>query len=128
MGLNINEIVKSLEYYSKNHEVLADNVMNANTPGRLAREIAPQKSFDSFVRSSVGLATTHNNHIQGKQTSIFKVIYQKDADEMKPNGNNISIPQQTQKIAANQLKYNTVTEAYMKANALWISALGRSGQ
>ncbi|MCC2646914.1 MAG: flagellar basal body rod protein [Rickettsiaceae bacterium] len=127
--MSIKQIEQFMKFHAERHKVLAMNIENANTPGWEALDIELNpKSFKNMMQSSIGLATTHSSHLVGKSNTKFRIGRQKDAFEKKPNGNNVSIPQQAQKIAANQLMYNTVTEAYMKANALLIGSLGRSGQ
>ncbi|WP_316354955.1 flagellar basal body rod protein FlgB [Candidatus Trichorickettsia mobilis] len=127
-----NELLRSyLKLASFKHKVLANNVANINTPGYKANEVAtPQKTEDlqNVAKSrKLRLTTTSNKHLAGynQQDNDFAVNKLKDPDELKPNGNNVSLSQQLTKISQNQINYDTTLQAYKSSSGLITSVLGK---
>ncbi|WPY00557.1 Flagellar basal body rod protein FlgB [Candidatus Trichorickettsia mobilis] len=127
-----NELLRSyLKLTSFKHKILANNVANINTPGYKANEVAtPQKSEDlqNVAKSrKLRLTTTSNKHLAGynQQDNNFAVNKLRDPDELKPNGNNVSLSQQLTKISQNQINYDTALQAYKSSSGLITSVLGK---
>jgi flagellar basal-body rod protein FlgB len=127
-----NELLRSyLKLASFKHKILANNVANINTPGYKANEVAtPQKAEDlqNVAKSKkLRLTTTSNKHLAGynQQYHNFAVNKLKDPDELKPNGNNVSLSQQLTKISQNQINYDTALQAYKSSSGLITSVLGK---
>lgn len=122
------DIVKALQFYTQNHEILAQNISSSDMPGYKALEAEDVTKYMQATRNTVvNLTVTHSNHLVGKKRSNIRIRKQTDTYETKPNGNNVSIAQQLQKIAKNQLNHRTVNEIMAKTNKILISALGKNG-
>lgn len=128
-----NELLKSaLELSSFRHKVLSQNMANLNTPGYKADEVdAPTQYQDLTGKGSVSrrirLAKTATSHLDGKQKTggKFNSHKLKDPYEIKPNGNNVSLPQQMTKISQNQQEYGAALNSYGATNALISTVLGK---
>lgn len=122
------DMVKALQFYTQNHELLAKNISNSDTPGYQAIEAEDVKNYmQASQHKAVSLVATHNNHLVGKQRSAIRIRKQRDTYETKPNGNNVSIRQQMQKIAKNQLNHRAIHEVLSKTNKVMLNALGKNG-
>lgn len=113
------------------HKILSHNVSNINTPGYKAKEVAtPQKPEDLLNISKprrLRLVTTSSKHFTGidSQDNNFAVEKLKNPDELKPNGNDVSLSQQLTKLSQNQINYDTSLQAYKSSNGLVSSILGK---
>lgn len=128
-----NQLMHSyLKLNSFRHKVLSQNVANSNTPGYKADEVMmPQKVSDLTENSSrpkkVRLRLTSDKHLRGRnpENGAYNIEKLKDPDEIKPNGNNISMPQQITKISQNQAGYDTVLQSYKNMNQLITVVVGK---
>ncbi len=124
--LDLSVLEQFLDHTTKRQEILAKNIADGDTPGKKALDIEKFKPVkNSHSQNTINLATTHNNHMSGKHKSNIKVVKQPGTHEVKPNGNNISISKQMQEVSKTQLDYSFGIQAYIDANDLQISALGK---
>lgn len=124
-------INRSLEWITRNHEVLAENVANADTPDYVARELKPA-NFDQIVRANVnpiGVRTTQVSHLAGTTRSDgpFKIEDSQEPYEITPTGNAVNLEEQAVLVAKNSMDYELVTTLYRKNLGLFKIALGRDG-
>lgn len=131
-----NQLLKSyLEFSSFRHKILSQNIANINTPGYAAEDVAlPKKYEDLATRSGaimhdIAVTKTNNKHIgsvrKGNKRGKFFAHKIKDPYEVKPNGNNVSLPQQMTKLSQNQHDYNMAVKNYSTTNSLISAVLGR---
>ncbi len=59
----------AMEFRAKRAEVIANNLVNADTPGYQARDMRFSDAMKSVASPSVTLRTTRNGHIGGKLAS-----------------------------------------------------------
>ncbi len=118
-------IAKYAEAMSDRQAILAENVANANTPHYKAEDMDLSKIGQDHVRT-VTLGTTNKRHILGQKQSRRASVY-KTGGEKKLNGNDVNLPEQMAKIAANQDRYNEAIRNYMVTTNLVSSVLGQGG-
>ena len=120
-----------LLYSGARQEVIADNVARANSPGELSKDLELPKNFMELVKSSsktneVHIAKTSSLHMDGSKPRLkFKAKIDKDATDLKPNGNNINLFDQAKKAAENKILFDTGIEAYKKSANLVKIAVGK---
>ncbi|MEO0321531.1 MAG: flagellar basal body rod protein FlgB [Myxococcota bacterium] len=101
---------RAMSYHLERHNVLASNVANLDTPGyrpvELTRDVGEAERFGSLV-----LQRTHANHVPGASgaagagtpnTRIERVV------QPGNDGNSVSLEREMAKVAANDLRYQTV--------------------
>lgn len=128
-----NDLFKSyLELSAFRHKTLAQNIANVNTPGYKADEVEMPDGFDGLVgkrRASrkITMARTSSKHIGGSKDSNGKFSSHKlkDPYEIKKNGNNVSMVQQTSKISQNKNNYNVAVKGYATLNSLFGTVVGK---
>ena len=128
-----NDLYKSfLEQSAYRNEVLAQNLANVNTPGYKADEVYMPNNFNDLSGNSgaskaVTMANTSPKHItkhkenQGK----FRKSKLKDPDEIKKNGNNVSLRQQMTKLSQNKTDYTAAVKGYATINSLFSAVIGK---
>ena len=110
-----------MSWLSARQSVLAENVSNADTPNYIARDLRPL-DFANILREQTALrpASTSPNHIAPR--SGFR------PEEAQGEGGNpsgvVSIEQQMIKLSDTQVHYQTATNLYQKAVAMFRTALG----
>lgn len=109
---------RRMSWLGRNHDVLAQNIANANTPGYRARELEPQ-AFGSMLAEGVrpvAMTLTANGHMAGARPAARDgVRTQRDPYEVTITGNSVSIEQQAVKIGRNAMDYQLATTLYGKA-------------
>lgn len=99
---------RSLDYHMKRHNVLSSNVANMETPGFRPQEVVRQSAFHP---GGMPVQTTAEAHIslgdasaEGQQVSEERVV------ESGLDGNSVSVDREMSKIAANNLRFETVSQ------------------
>ncbi len=111
-------IKKRMAWLGQRHEVVAQNIANADTPDYQARDIQAFK-FRDLVRkqgSSLRMATTENNHLKGvsKRATDFSVTKDRNPFETNPTGNSVVLEEQMAKMSENGVSARLTTELYKK--------------
>ena len=115
-----------MSWLSARQSVLAENVSNADTPNYVARDLRPL-DFAALLRDqefALHPASTNSAHISPR--SGFRAE-DAEAEGGTPNGV-VSIEQEMIRLSDTQVHYQTATNLYQKAVAMFRTALGtRSG-
>ena len=125
----INAITKRMYWLNQRQKVLAENIANANTPGYKARDLE-KLNFKNELRQTtkMKMSATSGSHIAAKTYSNvigFKARDEKDAYEMSPDGNTVTLEQQMLKVAESKMDYELMTNLYRKHMGMIKTALGR---
>ena len=122
-----NMLNHGLGWLTRNHELLSENIANANTPGFEAKKLV-KTNFDPILRAaarSVKLVHTNGDHLTGTRSAgRFKESTVRDPYEISMTGNSVSIEEQSVEIARNAMQYQLVTTLYGKNLSLIKTALG----
>lgn len=117
-------ISNRMSWLSSRQSVLAENVANSSTPGYIARDIRPLDFQQMMAQgASETLNTTNVRHITVRPPSPFEP---EDAagEGGSPTGTVVSLEQEMIKLSDTQLQYQTATNLYQKAVAMFRTALG----
>jgi flagellar basal-body rod protein FlgB len=114
-----------LKWLGARQQALAQNVANADTPGWKARDVAP---FSAVLEGQIGLSAsapvrTNAFHLAGTVSSATGA--NAVAGERAPDGNQVSLDQQLEKIAQTDTQHETVTAIYQKYIGMFRMVLGR---
>ncbi len=128
-----NDLFKSyLEVSAYRNKVLSQNLANVNTPGYKADEVAMPDSLDALAGDgktthNVRMKVTSDKHMLGWQGKDGKFASHKlkDPDEIKKNGNNVSLRQQMTKLSQNKSDYAAAVKGYATMNSLFSSVLSK---
>ncbi len=123
-------IKKRLAWLGQRHEVVAQNIANADTPNYKARDIEAFKFRDLVRRQGVSLrmATTESNHLKGvrKRATDFTVAVESKPFETSPTGNSVVLEEQMANMSENGISHRLTTELYKKhLNMFRIAVRGR---
>jgi flagellar basal-body rod protein FlgB len=105
-------------YSAARHEVLAQNIANADTPGYRAKDVEP--FTQAYQRVS-----TEGRAVDGIKDAAWRVIASSDAGAMSPNGNSVSLEDQMIKSVEAQQDHDAATAIYKKSIDILRLALGR---
>lgn len=109
--LAIGALHSALRGLSARQRVMADNVANLETPKFLASEV----DFEASLREAV----------RAGDPARFEVSSRHSMAPTGPNGNNVSIDEQTIGLAETELRYKLASEAVSYKFRLVRSAIGR---
>jgi len=119
---------KQMDYLTRRQEVLAENVANANTPNFKTKDLAPL-SFKDVMQpppETVRAAVTNPMHISPEvQPTTFETVTVKRPEETKPNGNEVGLEDQMQKIGDVTNSYTLAINIFQKNIALLKTAIGK---
>lgn len=119
---------RRMQWLNKRQSVLAENVSNANTPGYLSRELAPQSFKELMTGESdrVRVRKTNDRHVAGTlERGGREGVKVNDEYEVLPSGNSVNLEEEMVKVAQTQIEYQTVTGLYRKQMGLLKIALGK---
>ena len=128
--VNTNDLLhKNLKLKSFRHKILSNNIANINTPAYKAEEIVDAQSNGLNARSfgKLPMAKTAKMHLGGNHNNSGGIAVEKlkDPEEVKPNGNNVSLSQQLVKLSQNQTDYDISLQSYKANSGLVASILGK---
>jgi flagellar basal-body rod protein FlgB len=101
-----------MKWLSTRQQVISENVANADTPGYKAKEVDP---FDIQLSRARGLQATHEKHISHSRGGEYAVREATDHWGESPNGNTVSLEQQTIKAAETAEDYQAAVNVYKKS-------------
>ena len=120
-------LTDKMRWHQARQGVLAENIANADTPGYIESDLTPY-SFGDAMQSMATVTTAATNPIHFSVSSggsdgfgsKSSAIY-----EVTPSGNAVSLEEESMKVAANDIDYQTVTALYTRSIRLIRTALGR---
>ncbi len=113
-----------LKWLGARQGVLAANVANADTPGWKARDLKPfSEVLAAHGASAASPVQTDPHHLAGTvaETADSKLL----RGEQAPDGNQVSLDQQLEKIAQTDSDHEAVTALYRRYVGMFKEALGR---
>ena len=130
-GLGLLDLAqRRLQWLGARQGVLAQNVANADTPGWAVRDVKPfsdvlhgslQASIEGVPTGS--LEQTSPLHLHGTMSSDQGTALLRG--EKAPDGNQVSVDQQMERIAQTDSQHEAVTAIYMKYLGMFRLALGK---
>ncbi len=115
-----------LYFLTTRQEIIAENIANVNTPGKISKEIKFTKKDDPVKHRVCNLSTTNPKHIAGSKPKLgYKTLVDTSGD-IKPNGNNIDLTHEAKKGSENRIKFDTALKAYKSGSELLKIAISKS--
>lgn len=119
-------IHRGLDFHLQRHNLLTSNLAHIDTPGYRPLDLSRGASFEDELNAA--LAVTDPQHISGSRpTSERFAVIEDPTSAPGLDGNAVSVDREAVKIAANQLRYDTlaVLETQQLANLDWAANDGR---
>jgi flagellar basal-body rod protein FlgB len=119
-----------MQWHQERQRVLSENVANSDTPNFKPRDLVEPK-FDSTgaVAGAVGplaMLRTSGAHITSSSAGSESFDQNRKVGfQTRPAGNAVSLEEEMQKSAANQMDYAAVTSLYSKSLHLLKTAIGK---
>lgn len=112
----LNFLAKSMDAHTVQHQVIANNMANINTPGYKATEVAFKDKLQTFLNDeyrNLPLMTNRAHHIRYNEpmelSDIKPRLFVDPTTSMRSDGNNIDIDQQMAMMAQNSMEINALT-------------------
>ncbi len=121
---------RSINYLARREAVLSENVANANTPQFKSKDLAPINFKDLMAPElqPVRASMTNAMHISPEVEPVrFEQITESHPEESKPNGNQVLVDDQMQKIGDTKGKYELAVNLMMKNIAMLKIAIDKNG-
>jgi flagellar basal-body rod protein FlgB len=107
-----------MEYLAERHRIVAQNVVNANTPGYRARDLVPFEAVMGGMRPVAPMLTS-SLHLAGtRPTGPVRIDRRPETWEMNPDGNGVSLEQEMIKAADTREAYGLVVSLFQKHAAM----------
>ncbi|HLN24558.1 MAG TPA: flagellar basal body rod protein FlgB [Patescibacteria group bacterium] len=120
---------KQMDYLTRRQEVLAENVANANTPNFKTKDLAPLSFKDVMqpAAETVRAVVTNPMHISPEvQPTTFASVTVRRPEETKPNGNEVGLEDQMEKMGNVTNSYTLAINIFQKNIAMLKTAIGKS--
>jgi len=122
-----------MDWAAQRQKVLSQNVANADTPNYRPKDVK-ELNFKDVLRNSgaapVQVARTNANHLKGTipEQDSFRANGQRKTFEESPDGNQVVIEEQMQKVGNTRSEYNTaVTLMQVHMRMLTTAVKGNGG-
>lgn len=102
------------------HEVLAENIANADTPGYKAKDLEP------FAAAFQRALDEDGSPVAAAKDATWRVIAQASPGTMSPNGNSVSLEDQMIKSVEAQQDHDAATAIYKKSLDILRLTLGKA--
>ena len=102
----IERLRASLDYHLSRHNVLTSNLAQIDTPGFRARDLERVPSFKAAL--NVEMRETHEGHLASTRHPHGSRLIQDAPRDVGLDDNGVSLDREAVKIAANQLRYDTI--------------------
>ena len=121
---------RGMSWMTRNHEVLARNIANADTPHFKALELEPVDFAAMLGRASRAgtLTQTAAGHMSGGRGAGddgARIREIPNPYEMSETGNSVSLEEQAVKIALNAMNYQLAVTLYTKSVSMLRAAIGQ---
>lgn len=120
-------IDEKLRYHSQRMPVLAQNVANADTPGYKAKDVqAPDFKRMVEANQRLAMARTSPLHLSSSDmlNAAVAVVLQETTYETNPNGNNVSVEEQVQKVSMNASEYQLALNLHESTDKMFKIVIG----
>ena len=121
---------RQIDYLARRQSVLSENVANANTPQFKEKDLAPVSFKDLMAppAQAVHAAVTNSMHISPEVEPVrFEQVTVHRPEESKPDGNQINVEDQMQKIGDIKGDYELAVNLMMKHMNMLKTALDKNG-
>jgi flagellar basal-body rod protein FlgB len=121
---------RQIDYLARRQSVLSENVANANTPNYKSKDLAPVSFKDLMAPPAEPVRATVTNpmHISPEVEPVrFEEINERHPEESKPDGNQINVEDQMQKIGDIKGDYELAVNLMMKNISMLKTALDKNG-
>lgn len=120
---NIDLLSKSLDMYLTRHDVIADNIANAETPMFKARRVEFEGEMQRALENSEAGFDTPTHAIESVQPNVFE-----DPEaEVGQDLNTVDMDREMAQLTKNDIKYSAATEAITKKFSLLKYAISDGG-
>ena len=120
-----------MQWHQERQRVLAENVSNSDTPNFKPRDLVEPK-FDRNGASAAGgpmgslaMTRTAAGHIAPSGGGPSFAQNSRAGFQTRPAGNAVSLEDEMQKVAANQMDYAAATSLYTRSLGLLKTAIGK---
>lgn len=107
------------KHAARRHQVLAQNIANADTSGYQAKDLEPFS--EAYGRSSSSLSVSGSNAVE----KDWRVVVSSAAGSASPNGNSVSLDDQMMRSVEAQQAHEAATAIYKKTVDILRLSLGR---
>jgi flagellar basal-body rod protein FlgB len=121
---------RSMDYLARRQTVLSENIANANTPQYKSKDLAPLSFKDLMAPPAepVRAAATNPMHFSPEVEPVrFETLTERRPEESTPDGNQIQIEDQMQKIGDVKSKYDLAVNLMMKHISMFKTAIDKNG-
>lgn len=121
-----------MDWAAQRQKVLSQNVANADTPNYRPKDVK-ELNFKDVLRHTgvapVPVARTNPNHLKGTipEQDHFRALGERKTFEESPDGNQVVIEEQMQKVGDTRAEYNTAVtliQAHMKMLSMAVKGNG----
>lgn len=106
---------KALDGSWLRHQLMTNNLANANTPGYKRQDVDFQKVLQDFLgQGSLPMVRTNAGHLPSGMDSVETLTFPVDKEygtSIRRDENNVNVDIEMAELAKNQIYYNTVVDS-----------------
>ena len=109
---------KSMDLYMVRHNVIADNIANAETPGFKSRRVDFEKELSGVMDDILKGDLKVESSIQRRLASVTPTIYEDPEAEVGLDRNSVDMDREMAALSKNDIKYSAASEMISRRFAL----------
>ncbi len=115
---------RRLHWLDRRQSVLAQNIANADTPGYRPRDLTPfQRELAGQMR--LAMARTQPGHDAGNAASRLNARAERDAAEVAPDGNAVSLDREAMRVAETDTAHQLAMAVHRSFMGMFRATLGK---
>jgi len=121
----LNVLRTRMQWHQERQRVLAENISNSDTPGFKPKDLV-EPTFDrASAPAGLTMMRTSAAHLTATGGAQTFATNNKGGYETRPAGNSVSLEDEMQKSATNQMDFAAATSLYSRSLGLLKTAIGR---
>lgn len=123
---SVERLRAGLDYHFARHNVLTANLVHVDTPGFRAKDLTRRTGFEGALSTAISATSPLHIGAPPRQDQGFRVV---DDQGSAPglDGNSVSIDRESAKLAANNIRYETLATLVTNnlSSLLWAANDGK---
>ena len=114
----INVLSTAMDLYMVRHNVITDNIANAETPGFKARRVEFEQELKNTMEKEKQGVIDAEGGVERSLASVNPIVYEDPNSEVGQDRNSVDMDREMAMLKKNEVKYNAATQSVIRKFSL----------
>ncbi|MCB9253890.1 MAG: flagellar basal body rod protein FlgB [Bdellovibrionaceae bacterium] len=114
----INVLSTAMDLYMVRHNVITDNIANAETPGFKARRVEFEQELKNTMEKEKQGVIDAEGGVERSLSSVNPIVYEDPNSEVGQDRNSVDMDREMAMLKKNEVKYNAATQSVIRKFSL----------